>query len=516
MSTVYPAEVPPQPASARIAAALVSRPLICALVLTILVTAIRLGGTVDSDVASQLSVAQRIHEGAKLYRDIIEVNPPLWFWMAMPVERLAALVHLPPASVLIAAFGLLVALSLAATDRLLGHIAPARRTMFLAYSGLILAGMPWIHVGQREQIVLIGALPYAALIATRREGQSVPIPLAIAVGAGAALGFALKHYFLIVPAALELWLLSGLGRRCRLLRPETVAVAGIGAAYAVVLLIERDYLTRMVPLIRLAYGQFGPRSIPFLFNLNVVVGAGLLALTAAHFRLLFSRSSSLAAALFVAGLAFTATYFIQFKGWPYHTIPMLGCGSLAFAALLAETASPPRLLRVLAPTLLVLPLVASASEANHPTPSNFDALDAVAGLAPGDAVGFLTRDTAIPSSVSLQYGLRNPSRYNGLWMMNAVVDNELRGNPDPRIAAFGRQVVADTATDFRCEPPKRIIAEAPRIRRRSFNILAFYERNPDFTELLSYYRLRSRTTVETYELAVPWPPPAPSRCRPGA
>jgi hypothetical protein len=292
-----------------------------------------------------------------------------------------------------------------------------------------------------------------------------------------------------------------------------LAVASVGSAYAAALLIERNYLTRMVPLVRLAYGEFGPRSMPFLFNPYLVIGAGLFAFTAAHAKLLFSRSSSTAAALYIAGLAFAATYFIQFKGWPYHTIPLLGCASLALAALLAETGSPPRLLRLVAPALLVLPLVASASEATHPVPPNYDALDGVSGVARGDAVGFLVTDTAIPSSVSLKYGFTNPSRYNGIWMMHAVVDNELHGNPDPRIAAFGRQVVANTVVDFRCHPPKRIIAERPRPGQRGFDILAWYKRDPQFTELLSHYRVRSRTSLETYELVSPWAPPPPSSCQ---
>jgi hypothetical protein len=483
------------------------------LLLTIVATLAHLGGSIDSDVASQLGIAQRIHEGARLYRDIVEVNPPLWFWMAVPVERLAALLHLTPANLLFATLGLIVILSLAATDRLLGHVAPVRRTLFLAYAALILAAMPWMHVGQREQIVLIGSLPYCALIAARRDGRRVPPLLAVAIGAGAALGFALKHYFLIAPAALELWLLVCMARRWRPIRPEILAIATVGAAYAAALLIERDYLTRMVPLVRLAYGQFGPRAVHFLFNPYVAVAGILLAFTAVHGRLLFSRSSSVAAALFIAAIAFAASYFIQFKGWPYHTIPMLGCASLALAALLAETASPPRLLRLLAPALLTLPLVASASEATHPMPPNRDALDAVSGLHAGDQVGFLVTDTAIPSSVNLQYGFRNPSRYNGIWMLHAVVDNELHGNRDPRIAAFGREVVANTAVDFRCRPPKRIIAERPRPGTRGFDILAFYDRDPRFTELLSHYRVRSRTSLETYELTTPWAAPPAASCR---
>jgi hypothetical protein len=509
MTIAYPAPVRPRthPAPAAL------WPLLGALLLTLAVTALRLTGGVDSDVASQLQIAQRIHEGARLYRDIVEVNPPLWFWMALPIDRLASLLHVEAASVLIAAFGLLVALSLAATDRLLRHVAPHQRVMFLAYAALILAALPWMHVGQREQIVLIGALPYAALVAARREARPVSPFLAIAIGVGAGLGFALKHYFLIVPAALELWLLACTGRRWRPLRPETLAIAAVGAAYAAALLIEQNYLTRIVPLVRLAYGQFGPRSVHFLLNPYVAVAGMLFAFTTAHARLVFSRSSSFAAALFIAGLAFAASYFIQFKGWPYHSIPLLGCSALALAALLAETPSAPRLLRLLAPALLTLPLVASASEAMHPMPANRDALEAVAGLRPGDQVGFLVTDTAIPSSVGLKYGFRNPSRYNGIWMMHAVVGNERHGNRDPRIAAFGRQVVANTVVDFRCRPPERIIAERPRPGQRGFDILAFYARDPQFAELLSHYRLRSRTSLETDELVRRWAPPPPSSCR---
>ena len=106
--------------------------------------------------------------------------------------------------------------------------------------------------------------------------------LALAIGIGAGLGFALKHYFLIVPGALELWLLACTGRHWRPFRPETLAIGGVGGAYATALLVEGNYLTRMVPLVRLAYGQFGPRSIRFLFNPYVDVAGMLFAFTGAE------------------------------------------------------------------------------------------------------------------------------------------------------------------------------------------------------------------------------------------
>src|SRR3954467_312228 len=106
----------------RLPAVMASRPLWVALIATAFITLLRLTGTVDSDVAWQLWIAGRIHAGANLYRDIIETNPPLWFWMALPIDRIASYLHVRPEPVLTGAIGALVALSLAATHRLMGHI----------------------------------------------------------------------------------------------------------------------------------------------------------------------------------------------------------------------------------------------------------------------------------------------------------------------------------------------------------------------------------------------------------
>src|SRR6185312_2445827 len=112
------------------------------------------------------------------------------------------------------------ALAVCATERLIRHIEPRRRAFLLAYGSLAILAVPWLHAGQREQIVLIAAVPYAALVAARREGRAVTLPLAVLLGLGGGLGFGLKHYFLIVPTMLELWLLVGRRGSWRPLRPE--------------------------------------------------------------------------------------------------------------------------------------------------------------------------------------------------------------------------------------------------------------------------------------------------------
>ena len=486
-----------------------SRPLFIALSLVALITAIRLTGTVDSDVAWQLWIAGRLHEGADLYRDIMETNPPLWFWMAVPVERLSTLLNLRIESVLIVAIGAIGALSLAATSRFLRHVKPSHQAMFLCAAAVMLCAMPWMHVGQREQIVLICTLPYAALISARSEGRAISSPLVLAIGFGAALGFALKHYFLIAPLLLELWLAVGARRQWRPFRAEIIAIASVGAAYAVaIVLFEPDFVTRILPLLQLAYGAFGAPTLAYMLGPFALVSLILLGVIALNGRLLIAgRKAPLASALGVAAVGFAAAYFIQFKGWPYHTIPMTGFAALAMVALLAESIAPLRLLRLAAPALFGLPLFLAAQEQFRPGLPSPDLRAAVATLKPGDPVGFLTTETAIPWSVTLQGGYRYPSRYNGFWMLPAVL-----GGRGERLEALGRQVVSETVADYRCMPPRRIIIARPQPGEVGFDILPFFERDPEFRKLLGHYRVTSRNSLETYELTSPVLPAGQAAC----
>lgn len=476
-----------------------------ALAIVALVTALRISGTVDSDVAWQLWIAGRIHAGANLYTDIIETNPPLWFWMGLPVERVATFLDLRIEAVLVVIIGLLSAASLAATDRLIERRSRGR-TLLLGYCALILTAMPWAHVGQREQLVLIAVLPYTALVAARRDGRPISPALAASIGIGAALGFSLKHYFLLTPALLELWLLAARKNDWRPFRPETIAVAGVGAAYALAILaLEPDFLGNIVPLIRLAYGAYGPPSVRYLFGPFALLAMVTTLIAAIAIRRPFAAKESGPAALLLAAIGFGAAYFIQFKGWTYHALPALGCASIALFALLVKGQVRPRFLSVAAPALLAMPFLLAADEQRYPALPSPDLLGAIDGLHPEDSIGFLTTETAIPWSVTLQRHYRYASRYNGYWMLPAIVDNEARRIPDPRLEAIGRRVVAETVADFICIPPKRIIVWRPQPRQGGFDILPFFLRDPAFAALLAHYRARSRTSLQTFELTSPLP-----------
>ena len=493
-------------------------PVLPSLLLLAAMLLVRLHGTVEPDVAWQLWIARRINHGARLYRDIVEVNPPLWFWMAIPIDRLADLLRVRSDALLIVTMGIASMLSVAATSRLLQHVAAARRTLFLLCQAVFLFAVPWLHIGQREQIVLIGAVPYAALLAARRSGRAVSPLIALLIGTGAALGFALKHYFALVPAMLELWLYCSQRRSWRLIRPEVAALVCVAAAYALsVAIFARDFLTITLPLVRLAYGATDAPSFTHLLQPAICIGAVMVALLAAQWRAI-GRHAPVAAALSVAAVSFGAAYFLQDKGWIYHAIPFVGCASLALAGLLAEIDDPPRLLRLAAPALLSLPLLTTVQESRlvpFPPP---ELVQSAAVIPDGDSIAFLSAEPALAWSITLQHDYRYSSRYYSYWMLFAIAKNERAARPDPRLVKLGREVAAQTVVDFRCVPPRWIVV-APPARDRpagSFDLLGFFERDPAFTQFFSNYRLVRRGTIlDMYELAAPMAPLSAPACRGG-
>ena len=464
----------------------------------------------SSDVTGQLWIAHALRGGARLYVDIFELNPPLWFWMAMPVDWLAERLSLPAADVLIAAVGLAALASVAASARLLGHLLPARRCALLVYAAAILLIMPARDTAQREFIALAAAIPYALLIAARREGRPVPRTLAALTGAGAALGFALKHYFLGVPILLELWLAASLSRNWRPLRAETLALAALGLAYAAAIVaVTPDYLSTIVPRIALAYGS-GTAG-----GAMVQPAQGIWLLTLLLVAPQVRRLPPPGAALLLAAAGFAAAWFVQGKGWPYHAIPVTGCLALGFALLLAQAwERTGGLVRRAAPAALLLPVALALVPTHAPVTAEVDIAPSLAGLRRGDPVALISTEgfTAWPAAVDR--GLRWSSRYGQYWMLGAI---DARGE-DPRVAAFGREVVRRTAHDFACLPPLRMVFTRPGAADpqpgAARDPLRYFLRDPAFARVFAHYRpWRRHGMFDTYRLARPIPAPDPAACR---
>ncbi|WP_454884584.1 hypothetical protein [Sphingomonas oryzagri] len=467
-----------------------------------------------TDVAWQFWVAHRLREGAVFYRDIMETNPPLWFWMAMPVDAAAGFAGIRPETMLVLALGAASAASLAATERLTGNLPASHRIALLILAALLMLAMPFGDTGQREQYAMISALPYAALAAARRCGRPVDARLALAVGIGGGLGFALKHYFVGAPLLIELWLLARRRRSWRsLLRPEVTGLALVASLYvAALLLLTPDYLTRVVPDLRLAYGAAASRPLWQMIQLPQYLWGLALLVLFPSLALMRRGSAPLTTALLLAATGFAIAWWIQHKGWPYHAIAATGCLAMALAALLAEVWQKlPVAARMVAPAAIILPLAQPLMPAPPPPPAL--GVDSVlAGLRRGDAVGFVSTEIAIAWPHVWNDGFRYPGRYNAYWMLWAMSPSGLR---DPAVAAFGRRIVAETVQDYRCLPPRRIVFQRPVSGGDAAgDPLAFFRRDPAFAQLLGHYRLTVRSSAfEGWDRRTPLP--AGLNCRRG-
>ena len=263
---------------------------------------------ITHDAIWQIWIGRQLLHGAGLYTDIVEINPPLWFWIAIPLSWIGETFGIAARHLIVGFFAASIALALYLTPR------TYRLPLLIASSILALKDF-----GQREHLTLISTAPYVFLIASRLEGKSSRHPWLI--GFFAAVGFALKPHFVVVPIVLEFLLWS----KPRI-RPETVALALSAIVYAFsTVFFAQTYLTEVIPMAYKAYGEFyGGYALQFPLIALLITAFGLWLGQRKGFPV--SRS------LFIASLAFLPAAIIQAKGWSYHTIPTRGFLFLAITA----------------------------------------------------------------------------------------------------------------------------------------------------------------------------------------
>ena len=230
-----------------------------ALLTLLLISPILFTMQLTHDAAWQMWIARQIVHGADLYTDVLEINPPLWFWLATPISGLGEITSINSLHILLVVFLLVIMTSIYLSARLLPNWSEPQR--FIFFGAFLIAVLPPGNFGQREHFSLITAIPYVLLIGQRHAGTDAPRKLAAIIGLFAAVGFALKPHFALVPVALELWL------RRPSVRPELIAVAVCGTAYALcVVLLEPDYFTKSIPLTLRAYGALGHSEFPSYYQ----------------------------------------------------------------------------------------------------------------------------------------------------------------------------------------------------------------------------------------------------------
>lgn len=414
------------------------------------------------DLHWQFWIARQILGGSRLYVEIWELNPPLWFWSAIPLQWLAQFTGVAWQSLLIAEVLALGAASAWLVARLIEpHRATDRATLMLAQFWIITI-IPLADIGQREHLALITSLPYAALIARRSEGASVSWPIVIIVGVLSGYGFALKHYFALIPLALEWWLFMKFRRDWRPVRTETVILAVLALSYAAsIALIAPEFFTVMVPMVRIAYDSYNSSFLALItqpwpmFWLASIAFLYLVRPAAARIEAIMQRAFF--QALMIVASAFALAYFVQKKGWYYHSLPANGALALGLALVLIPIRDVRDFRLWIGLMLLALPTstLLTPRPASHPIARISEQL--LGDVPAGKTVFVATTAPRLAWPIVEQRDLVWPSRAFVLWMLPAVAKAEVSGHTTPELKRLANKVLKANSFDIRCHPPERII-----------------------------------------------------------
>lgn len=435
-------------------------------------------GPLINDVAWQLWIGQQINGGASLYGDILEVNPPLWFWIGAGIERVAAAIGVPGVHVLALAFIGYGAAALLVAFRLIDR-KPECWAVGLCLAATLFLTSPYAHL-QREQFLLMAVLPYLALTARRAEDAKVAVPLAIAAGLLAAPGLALKHHFLLLPIALEVWLI--VRRRRFTVRPEHVALALAALAYAAaVMVFAPAYLRTMMPLLQASYHGYNPPLWTLLLQPALVVA--IIAMVAGW--LARKADSALQEASTVGTAAFALVFILQGKNFHYQAIPALGLAMVTmFTIVLDRRSKDGRLVAVLGLGVsLLVPL--KSGGARH----DGVFVRAVSGLPAGQGVAMLSASQALAWPAMYERPLVYRARTMGLWMVLSPWQDELSRTGDPKMAALGTSVRRELAAEIACDRPGLVVVDTRyKMEVPGGDLLRWFVAEPRFRTALAGYR----------------------------
>ncbi len=298
----------------------------------------------NHDVVWYHVAVRKWHDGARLYHDILEVNPPLNFYFTRPVTALADLTGLTDsnAQLLVVAALIFGSLLLVATRlRVAAALDPGPRAALVLGLGAVLTLVALRDAAQREHLMVILFLPWITAMA-------YPAGLTRGSEAGlaalAAIAMCLKPFFVVFPLALLL-LRAGQARRPALL----VSVSGVtflvtGLAYVgAVAVLHPVYLTDVVPTARIVYGalsaSFGSVMMSVALPLTALCLAGVWTLTR-------PLVPSGAVAFFTVAGAGVISYVWQSTGFSYHAVPYMAFGLAG--CLFALTHAPSRAIALLA------------------------------------------------------------------------------------------------------------------------------------------------------------------------
>lgn len=475
----------------------------------------------NHDVSYFVHFSRWLLQGRTLGSDLFDGNLPMVWMLFMPSAALVQLNLLDEPAAVRLVFWTYFLISTALLAAVLSRLDRRDRAASIGWVAsfvLVATLAPGFSFGQREHACVLFSMPYLAAAVLRLQGgQDVPRSIAVPIGVLAGIGFAIKPYFLGVPALVELYLLARLGWRSLFVRIESLALVLTGVAYvAIACLLIPEYLKFTIEMARATYWAYDTMNFDVLVDRYASVAQP--AVYGALVALLTRTWSRLHTVMLLAALGYTASYFVQSKGFVYHAFPVLVC-SVTFLGICVghglarawtgwrETGSWLRFAVVSVVVLLALPPIKQVHDGVMRWYFTYNiawgpagrfrqaVIDTVNQYAPTRQSYFFAFSThPFPGFPTASYAIAD-------WSGRSIVEPfiaayaRLDEVTDPvvrervvRAGEYQRRMVME---DFERRPPSIVFAERNRARLgmngRQFDDIAFYLADPRFRRIWEKY-----------------------------
>ena len=462
---------------------------------------IRLGSELNHDTAWYLYVAQGLLNGGELYREFVEVNPPLGMWLTVPVVMLSGAIGLAPIETIYGVFFIATALSLLLLRRYLTMIrelpkGSAGLVLFLLAAAFLF--MPGSTFGQREHLLVLLFMPWFMLRTARSRGARVSIAESVFIGLLGAVAICLKPHAILAPLALEAMLLRGRSLR-GVFAPENFAAVIFAGIYAVAIVIWCPlFFAEMLHLGVVAYVPYYGFDAANIIRLSIRPVL-VLALALVLIYMAKGPMRELASLAFAAAIGFLAAYFLQSKGFYYQIVPAqifaVASGIFALAGILDAGNTGEARKSPVVPAIAVFAIVFLSSTSQlYDYRGQF--FSAAISQYRQDAKSVFIASTNLSNGFPLAVRdyLVWGSRFPTLWLIPYVADRWHGGPlPDDPIIAYALDALVTDLQKFR--PDVVFINQSTTqdyIKTGTFDYLNFMDQDPQFKAIWSSYEFRGQ------------------------
>lgn len=466
---------------------------------------------VSPDVSYLMHAAWELFQGGRYGSQIFETNPPMILYLYLPVHLLVKMVTSDIIFALRIYILFLSLISFGMCFYLLKKAIPHDR--FYQYSLLltllwVLFLLPVYAFGQREHLLIIFTLPYVFSRVLFLQNKSISRTIRFLIGVLGGLGFALKPFFIIPFAFLELYGIFKKRSIFAAFRIESLTIVCVIIGYLISILIwQQEYIDIILPLVFKYYFPFFIKSFAELF---LKPGVIFCFATITTFMVFYSSDhyKALGVTLWLTLLGMILAYIIPRQTWYYHLYPAISLSYLLSMHCLVQLCSGKSVrsktffLCLLSAFVFIVPLYSyfilltsvQAFKKNSPILPIEKFINTQKGERSIYCFSFFTSDCfPLVYNTKTRYAERFPS----LWWYKGISETEKINNPlaARRLAQDKKFLIESISEDLNHLKARWVIVNEYNFRGveyPGFNVIDYFSQNDKFREAWKNYHYQEK------------------------